>query len=247
MYRQARNVYWRFHKPELYAIARSDRERLRRFVPEGSLAFDIGANVGDVTALLLDIGARVVAVEPNRQLADLVQRRHRVAVEAVALGAREGEGTLHLGHDPGHSTLSEEWRGLHPDWYAETVSVLVTTLDRLIARYGIPRFVRIDVEGYEASVLQGLSEPLEALSFAFQRPLPEVTRECAARLMELGAYRFQFVKNHGHGATSELMPDQPQEFEDIAPLLERLEDSDAFGDVYAVRQPTPLRAMRAAS
>ncbi len=210
---------------------------------KGSLAFDVGANVGDVTSVLLDVGARVVAVEPNLQLADLTRRRYGVTVEGVAVGAAEGEEMFHFGEDPGHSTLSQEWCAIHPEWYSEAVPVPVTTLDRLIERHGKPRFARIHVEGYEANALRGLSEPLQALAFGFQRHLPEVTRECVARLAELGVYRFQFVKNHGYSrGVSELMPDGPRHFEEILVLLDQLYD-DAYGDIYAVLQrETPERS-----
>ena len=47
------------------------------------------------------------------------------------------------------------------------MDVEVTTLDRLIAIYGAPTFCKIDVEGSELQVLEGLTEALPALSFEF--------------------------------------------------------------------------------
>jgi 16S rRNA A1518/A1519 N6-dimethyltransferase RsmA/KsgA/DIM1 with predicted DNA glycosylase/AP lyase activity len=64
--------YWKTHIHGL-------REFYRPFIPKGSLVFDIGANVGEYTQAFLDLGARVVAVEPNpdlaRKLTDIQNKR----------------------------------------------------------------------------------------------------------------------------------------------------------------------------
>jgi FkbM family methyltransferase len=230
-YRHARNAYWRLFNREQYVHLLRERERLRRFVRRGALAFDVGANVGDVTSLLLDLGARVIAVEPNPELASLVSRRFRVATEAVALGACEGGAQLHLGRDHGHSTLSSEWAALNDSRFVDSIPVPVTTLDVLIERHSRPEFVKLDVEGYEAEVLAGLSVAIPALSFEFQRGLLDVTERSLERLVELGSYRFQFTSNSRLGS-SDLAPDRPT---DTGRLLARLSElpDHTYGDVYA--------------
>ena len=64
------------------------------------------------------------------------------------------------------------------------------TLDQLIGRYGEPRFLKLDVEGFEAEALAGLSRPLGALSFEFTTIERGVASRCLARCCELGPYRF---------------------------------------------------------
>jgi hypothetical protein len=84
----------------------------RRFFRPGELCFDVGANKGDRTAVLLTI-----------------------------------------------STLSEQWKSegrfAGKNQWIKAVPVEVTTLDRLIARYGMPAFCKIDVEGFELYVRSG--------------------------------------------------------------------------------------------
>jgi FkbM family methyltransferase len=222
--RTLNRTYWR------------ERQGLRRllgnFVRAGDLVFDIGANVGGYVVIFLDLGAQVVAVEANPQLAALLRRRYRVATEAVAAGASTGKAVLHLGRQSGHSTISRQWLERAPTqdrWAGETVTVPMATLDDLIARYGRPVFVKIDVEGAEADVLRGATGPLQAVSFEFQASDLSVAEECIAILEDRGTYRFAYA-NAGHYELERCV--------DGSELRERLQeiassDSARYGDVYA--------------
>jgi FkbM family methyltransferase len=187
-YRAARDLYHRVRHRDHGRAHQARRALYRPFIVKADLVFDIGANIGGVTDAMLALGARVVAVEPNPTLAGKLRRRYgsTVQVEEVAVGARPGTAELHLGVDPGHSTLSKEWlvRAPTPGRWKETVTTTVTTLDALIAKHGVPAFIKIDVEGYDSEVLAGLSVPVQALSFEYQGAYPEATERCLARLGE---------------------------------------------------------------
>ena len=57
-----------------------NRRRLRKFysafVPKGGLCFDIGAHLGNRIAPFLDLGAQIVAVEPQPLCLEYLQRRY---------------------------------------------------------------------------------------------------------------------------------------------------------------------------
>ena len=123
----------------------------------GQVVYDVGANVGFYTLLasrLVGPTGKVVAFEPlPRNLAFL--RRHvemndrhgNVTVVAAAVSDRAGTARFDPGPMPEMGRLSS----------AGTVEVRTVALDQWIAEQGAPApgFIKIDVEGAEASVLRG--------------------------------------------------------------------------------------------
>jgi FkbM family methyltransferase len=190
---------------------RPGRQRgLRRFyaafVSPGDLVFDVGAHLGDRTAAFAALGARVVAVEPQpdfaRWLRRLDGRRGSVTVREEAAGPRVGRAQLATsGRHPPLATVAHGWRArigqANPSFrtvrWDQTIEVPMTTLDRLIEEHGVPSFCKIDVEGYEADVLAGLSHAVGALSVEFVQGSLEIALACIERLTELGPWEYNAV------------------------------------------------------
>ena len=168
---------------------------LETLMGNGSLVFDIGANIGRMTTTYLSLGARVVAVEPQSVCVDEELRPkfgadERVAIVHAACGAEIGETTITTyGHGSTISTIVPDhyWQKNGP-WentpHDGSEVVEMTTLDALIAEYGVPDFIKIDVEGYEYQVLCGLSQ-FVPLSFEFHPFFHQRARECMARILEI--------------------------------------------------------------
>jgi FkbM family methyltransferase len=156
------------------------------------LVFDVGANLGHYTETFVALGARVVAVDPDpRNVRFLRKRFPAIAVEACAIGSAEGTATLYLADQEQTNCTS-----LHAHWVdrnasrAGEITVPVQTLDNLIARYGEPRYIKVDTEGHDYDVLCGLSFRPDWISFEFSL----VDLEPAFKCIELfPAYEFNLV------------------------------------------------------
>lgn len=177
------------------------RTHYRQFVKRGDLVFDVGANTGRHTRLLADLGCRVVAVEPNPELAGTIDGEGILDVVQAAAGAHAGVAKMYLSAEHVLGTLSPTFAG-----EVETklgfpiereITVPVTTLDELADRYGTPRFVKVDVEGYEAEVFAGMSFAAEGISFEFHGSMLDVLERCLDRLDELGSYSYRMTVGNG--------------------------------------------------
>jgi FkbM family methyltransferase len=210
------------------------------FLQPGDLVFDVGAHVGDRVASFRRLGARVVAVEPQhamvRALRLLYGRDRSVSIESVAVGRAPGRARMLINADnPTVSTVSSAFvESAHgaPGWdtqrWSDFADVDVTTLDALIARHGVPAFIKIDVEGFEAEALSGLSQMVRALSFEFTTIQPDVAVACIERCEAMGYARFNAALGESQAMIGEWVDGKS-----IARWLSALPQAANSGDIYA--------------
>ncbi len=213
-----------------------------QFLRPGELAFDIGSHVGDRISSFRRLGARVVALEPQPGPARVLRLIHgrdpQVTLVEAACGDREGSVTLRINSaNPTVSTASAAFigaaqgsQGWQEQVWDHEIEVPGTTLDVLIALHGVPALLKIDVEGFEAHVLAGLTRPVPAISFEFTTIQRDVAEACLALLETLGPYRF----NVALGESQQLELDEPASAEAMGDYLRALPHEANSGDVYAV-------------
>jgi len=177
-------------------FSKSERKKFySQFIQPGDLCFDVGANIGNRTVIFLELGAKVVAVEPQKECYEKLTKRFGNKIELVkkGLGEKENVEKLYVSELSAISSFSKE----HVDVMKEdrfkgtswnhTVDIEMTTMDSLVDQYGVPVFCKIDVEGYEYDVLKGLTKPLKTLSLEYIVPENlQVLINCINHLKELG-------------------------------------------------------------
>jgi FkbM family methyltransferase len=142
------------------------------------LLVDIGANRGQsIDAFRLTVaGARILAFEPNPDLAERLRRRYRgrpdVTIEDVGLGDREDRFTLHVPSYNGYTfdglaSFDEadakgwlETRILRFDPARLKVAQLRCVVKRLDDYRLCPALLKVDVQGFEHRTLLGAEETI---------------------------------------------------------------------------------------
>jgi FkbM family methyltransferase len=215
---------------------RSRRNRMafyRDFVRPGELAFDVGANIGNRSEVFLALGARVVAVDPQPLCATTLAKRfgrHRnFTLLRTGLAREAGTATLHLASSHVLASMSTEFinRSRYKgNAWAGHQQVRVTTLDSMVAVFGIPDFCKIDVEGFEYEVLQGLSSAIPALSFEFNPAMRDMTVRCLDHLDSMANYLYAF-------SPGETMRPADDWFDHDRAVSMALDPDLPWGDFYA--------------
>ena len=216
---------------------------LRRFYRDllrpGDLVFDVGAHVGTRARAMRAAGARVVALEPQEPFSTFLRRTLPRDIRLVEAAAGGVETVAEMAVSSLHPTVSSLKAGFadeagsapgfgHVRW-DRVQRVQVTTLDRLIAAEGLPRYVKIDVEGFELEVLSGLSQPVEMVSVEYLPGLPDLTLSVIDRLQQLGSFRFNPVR----GESGRFLWDDWRDAESTRTWLKGLAADGPSGDLYA--------------
>ena len=188
-------------------------------------------------AWFTDRGIDVVCVEPQPALYQHLVARFAdtPGVSVVGKGVGALRGTLQMSistREPTLSTFASHWkegRFANAQWDC-SAEVEITTLDDLVQEFGIPRYCKIDVEGYELEVVKGLNRRVGIVSFEFTNEYMNHAFAVIEKLIALGYKRFNLsLAESGSFHFERWIP-----YYELVTLLRVSRTSEGlWGDIYA--------------
>jgi FkbM family methyltransferase len=157
------------------------QKTIRDYVVAGDTVYDIGANIGHVSRSLakrVGPGGRVAALEPLPRSIDSFRRNMEINgssnVQRLQCAASHGRGEAVIRMAENLSTASLVWHRNDPS--ATEFGIRKVPIDELVdaGEIGYPTFVKIDVEGAEGLVWQGMRRTIAAAK-------PVLFVECSER------------------------------------------------------------------
>ena len=168
----------------------------------GDLIYDVGMHQGKDTEFYLRKGFRVVAIEANPELAAMVRNRLSADVESgrltileLAISDRDGLADFFVATEEDFlSSLSEDHL---PPWSSrKRIQVKCETFDAILQEYGIPYYLKIDIEGSDICCIRSLryvNDSPKYVSFECSSNVFESAFEGLAELYTMGYRRFKLV------------------------------------------------------
>lgn len=172
------------------------------------MVFDVGCNVGLYTDIFLKLANKVVAIDANSELLVPLTKRFKnqlntgkLVVVNSAVTEKIGTTNFFKMSSVNLSSTSLKWKNnVVPKMFqhvknVDCQNVPSITLDYLISKYGIPHYIKIDIEGGELNAIQGLNHCVQLLSVEVTLPyLHQEIISIVEKLSKLGNYNYRILQ-----------------------------------------------------
>jgi len=202
------NLYQKIRHPDDYKKQLEEYNFYKNLIQsinyKNDLIFDVGANVGNKSNIFSKLANKVLAFEPSSTISSILKHRYKhsnVEVFNCALGsANTTSDFFEVEGNEYYSSLSKKHiettvteRNVTNIDLIKNKEVIVEKIENFIKKYGIPIYIKIDVEGYEYEVIQGLETAVPLISF--EANLPEFCQEsvnCISYLSSISSDKYMF-------------------------------------------------------
>jgi FkbM family methyltransferase len=192
---------------------------LREVLRPGMTVFDVGANIGYYVLIersLVGSTGHIVAIEPSPQNVELLRRNvglngsSNVTIIQMGVSSRAGRQPFHLSHQSNLNTFHPIGSVVkHLD--NRVIDVDIDTVPAIADRVGrIPDLIRMDVEGHEVEIINGILPAIQggqmAPMFLFETHLtrytPDHDFEPPLRALFNCGYRVRCVASSSEAGTA---------------------------------------------
>jgi FkbM family methyltransferase len=174
-YEQAQHLLFLLHREIRYE---SDVQgKLNPYIREGDLVFDVGANIGQYALVFSEWAGdsgRVIAFEPDPrcfaflQFNQAMNQCRNLICRNSGIGDKNGDGIFFPDAETGGRKGSFVAESPGPGSTVAALGSTLQTLDAVIREFGEPAFIKMDIEGFEAAAVRGLTRDLPGTAFLIE-------------------------------------------------------------------------------
>ena len=150
---------------------------LKKYIKKGDIIFDVGANIGQFAIFfhhLVSNSGNIISVEPDPinfkylSINKEINKLKNLRIINCGLGSKKGTLNFYQDLNTGGrmGTFVKEYAMSYD--YSSIKKINIKTLDELINEFGLPNFVKVDVEGFEVSLLEGYKNINEKTIFMIE-------------------------------------------------------------------------------
>jgi FkbM family methyltransferase len=156
--------------------------------------FDIGSNIGNWSLANIHKCNKIISIEASpitfKRLVNNCKNDNIILLNYAVCNNNCNDIIFYQADSDTLSTINKEWltsesSRFHNYPYKE-ITCKTITIDKLIEEYGIPDFIKIDVEGGEYECICSLTQKVKLLCFEWASETNMITFKCIDYLFKLG-------------------------------------------------------------